>query len=176
MLSASSKITSLWRPGGRVTFFWAKPLIRLRTTSMPACLLSSSGQGQICQELPLSSLAFNSSTASLYVSPNNCLARHRTEVVLPMPGIPEIITCGMLPSLAMILSRSTVSVLPTMSSRKIGRYFSTLNAIRNLQQESLVTYHGNSYSGSAPLLLAFKALRAAALEDSASTIVGKWFS
>ena len=32
----------------------------------------------------------------------------------------------MLPSLAMILSRSIVSVLPTTSSKKTGRYFSTL--------------------------------------------------
>lgn len=43
-----------------------------------------------------------------------------------MPGMPDMMKCGMLPSLAMILRRSTVSVLPTMSSRKTGRYFSTL--------------------------------------------------
>lgn len=74
---------------------------------------------------PLSSLAFSSRTASLYASPSNCLARHNTLVVLPMPGMPEMMTCGMLPSRAMILSRSMVSVLPTTSSRKTGRYFST---------------------------------------------------
>ena len=39
------------------------------------------------------------------------------EVVLPMPGMPLMITWGRLPSLAIILRRSIVSVLPTMSSR-----------------------------------------------------------
>ena len=34
-LSASSRMTIFCRPWGRVTFFWAKPLIRLRTTSIP---------------------------------------------------------------------------------------------------------------------------------------------
>lgn len=34
-LSASSRITNLWRPGGRVTFFCANPLILFRTTSIP---------------------------------------------------------------------------------------------------------------------------------------------
>lgn len=75
---------------------------------------------------PLSSLAFSSNTASLYESPSSCLAKHSTLVVLPIPGMPEMMTCGMLPSRAMIFNRSTVSVLPTMSSRKTGRYFSTL--------------------------------------------------
>lgn len=28
-------MTSFWRPGGSVTFFWANPFIRLRTTSIP---------------------------------------------------------------------------------------------------------------------------------------------
>lgn len=76
--------------------------------------------------LPRSSLAFNSNTASLYASPSNCRARHSTLVVLPIPGMPEMMTWGMLPSFAMIFSRSIVSVLPTTSSRKTGRYFSTL--------------------------------------------------
>lgn len=34
-LSASSRITILWRPGGRVTFFWANILILFLTTSIP---------------------------------------------------------------------------------------------------------------------------------------------
>ena len=34
-LSASSRIITLCRPGGRVTFFCAKALIRFRTTSIP---------------------------------------------------------------------------------------------------------------------------------------------
>ena len=78
--------------------------------------------------VPRSSEAFNSKTASLYASPSNCLARHNMLVVFPIPGIPDIMTCGMFPSFAMILRRSIVSVLPTMSSRKTGRYFSTLQA------------------------------------------------
>lgn len=36
MLSASSRIMSFCRPGGRVTFFWANAFMRERTTSMPA--------------------------------------------------------------------------------------------------------------------------------------------
>ena len=67
--------------------------------------------------IPRSSLALSSKTASLYASPRSWRARHSIDVVFPIPGIPEMITCGMLPSLAMILSRSTVSTLPTMSSR-----------------------------------------------------------
>ena len=34
-LSASSRITSLWWPSGRITFFWANILIFSRTTSIP---------------------------------------------------------------------------------------------------------------------------------------------
>lgn len=77
--------------------------------------------------VPRSSLALSSRTASLYASPRSCLARHNIDVVLPIPGIPDIITCGMFPSLAMILRRSIVSELPTMSSRYTGLYFSTLD-------------------------------------------------
>jgi hypothetical protein len=71
----------------------------------------------ILEHSPRSSLAFNSNTASLYASPSICRARHKIDVVLPMPGMPEMMTWGMLPSLAMILRRSMVSVLPTTSSR-----------------------------------------------------------
>lgn len=35
MLSASSRMMILWRPGGRVTRRWAKVRILLRTTSIP---------------------------------------------------------------------------------------------------------------------------------------------
>jgi len=78
--------------------------------------------------VPRSSLALSSRTASLYASPRSCLARHNIDVVLPIPGIPEIITCGMFPSLAIILRRSIVSELPTISSKYTGLYFSTLGA------------------------------------------------
>jgi len=38
----------------------------------------------------------------------------------------EMMICGTFPSSAMTFNRSTVSELPTTSSRRIGRYFSTL--------------------------------------------------
>lgn len=50
----------LWRPGGSVTFFFAKSFILLRTTSMPRA-----------------SEAFSSSTAFSYASPSISRARHR---------------------------------------------------------------------------------------------------
>lgn len=91
-----------------------------------------------CPDAPLSSLALSSRTASLYASPSNCLARQSMDVVFPIPGMPEIIMCGIFPSLAIIFSRSTVSVFPAMSSRKIGRYFSTLK--REKGQYMLLTH------------------------------------
>ena len=39
------------------------------------------------------------------------------DVVLPIPGVPLMIMCGMFPSLAMICRREIVSLLPTMSLR-----------------------------------------------------------
>ncbi len=129
MLSASSRMTSFCRPWGRVTFFWANPFMRLRTTSMPR-----------------SSLALSSRTASLYASPRSCRARQRMEVVLPMPGMPEIMTWGMLPSLAIIFRRSMVSVLPTISSRYTGLYFSTLARGQNgcFEDGCQKAHHGRS--------------------------------
>ena len=64
MLSASSKIIILWRPGGSVTLFMAKDLMVFRTTSMPRA-----------------SEALSSRTPSLYALPNNWRARAWTEVV-----------------------------------------------------------------------------------------------
>ena len=107
MASASSRITTLCRPGGRVTFFCANILILLRTTSMPR-----------------SSEALSSSTASLKAGPSSARARQVTEVVLPEPGGPAMMRLGMLPSSAMMRRRATVSTLPTMSPRRRGRYFS----------------------------------------------------
>ena len=43
-----------------------------------------------------------------------------------MTMLTERMMCGTLPSCAMTLRRSTVSLLPTMSSKSTGRYFSTL--------------------------------------------------
>jgi hypothetical protein len=90
-----------------------------------------------------SSEAFSSSTPSLYAEPRSWCARQWMLVVLPIPGIPygkriidalisskqkltEIMMCGQLPSRAITFSRSMVSLLPTTSSRTLGRYFSTL--------------------------------------------------
>jgi hypothetical protein len=105
--SASSRMITLCRPGGSVTFFCANILILLRTTSMPR-----------------SSDALSSSTASLNAGPSSWRARHVTDVVLPVPGGPAMMRLGMLPSSAMTRRRATVSELPTMSSRFKGRYFS----------------------------------------------------
>ena len=106
--SASSSRIILCRPGGRVTFFCANILILLRTTSMPR-----------------SSDAFSSRTASLYEGPRSACARQRTEVVFPMPGGPVKMRLGILPVEAIAARRSTASLLPTISSILIGRYFST---------------------------------------------------
>merc|ERR550532_2008976 len=107
MLSASSRITILCFPLGRVTFCWANILILFLTTSIPRSLL-----------------AFSSSTASLKFSPRSCLARQRMVVVFPTPGGPAMMMLGTFPSLANTLSLLTVSWLPTISWNEDGRYFS----------------------------------------------------
>ena len=94
--SASSRIISLCRPGGRVTFFCANILILVLTTSMP-----------------LESDALSSSTASLYVPPRSWRARQRTDDVLPDPGGPARIMLGRLPEDAIARSRFTASSFPT---------------------------------------------------------------
>ena len=145
-LSASSRITILCLPEGKVTFFCANPLILFRTTSMPL---------QICfqhrkyehrgRPTCLSSDAFSSRTPSLYASPKSWCAKQWMLVVFPIPGRPcyhavpsgrvnmersveltEMMICGQFPSRAMTFSRSIVSEFPTMSSRSDGLYFSTL--------------------------------------------------
>ena len=121
MESASSSNTILCRPGGNVTFFCANILILLRTTSMPR-----------------SSEAFSSSTASLYAGPSSVCARHKMEVVLPMPGGPVKIRFGMFPVVAIAPSRSTASLLPTISSIFVGRYFSTQGRVLLLATFAIV--------------------------------------
>jgi len=111
MLSASSRMTILWRPGGNVTLCCANILILPRTTSIPR-----------------SSDALSSSTPSLTESPSISRARAMTQVVLPIPGEPVRIMCGMLPSLAMDRRRCTASSFPTTSFNFSGLYFSTLRA------------------------------------------------
>mmetsp|Transcript_44799 Transcript_44799/g.107536 ORF Transcript_44799/g.107536 Transcript_44799/m.107536 type:complete len:238 (-) Transcript_44799:69-782(-) len=108
MASASSRMMTLCLPGGSVTFFCAKALMRLRTTSMPR-----------------SSEAFSSSTPSLKASPSNARASASTLVVLPVPGGPDRMRLGMLPCCASTSKRPTVSSLPTISLISLGRYFSS---------------------------------------------------
>mmetsp|Transcript_25085 Transcript_25085/g.53786 ORF Transcript_25085/g.53786 Transcript_25085/m.53786 type:complete len:218 (+) Transcript_25085:1014-1667(+) len=108
MLSASSRITILCRPGGSVTFFCANILMRFRTTSIPR-----------------SSLAFSSSTASFTKGPSSWLAMHRMLVVFPVPGEPASRRFGTLPCSAITLSRFTASPFPMTSLMSFGRYFST---------------------------------------------------
>mmetsp|Transcript_7222 Transcript_7222/g.23720 ORF Transcript_7222/g.23720 Transcript_7222/m.23720 type:complete len:226 (+) Transcript_7222:219-896(+) len=108
MASASSRMTSLWLPGGRLTFFFAKDLMRSRTTSIPR-----------------SSDAFSSRTASVVAGPRSWRARHSIDVVFPVPGGPDRITFGKFPVLAMALNFEMASSFPTTSSSVRGRYFST---------------------------------------------------
>ena len=80
------------------TLCCANILILPRTTSMPR-----------------SSDALSSSMPSLTESPSILRARAMTHVVLPIPGEPVRIMCGMLPSLAMDRRRCTASSFPTTS-------------------------------------------------------------
>merc|ERR1719430_385884 len=94
-------------PCGNVTFCWANILILFLTVSMPRSLD-----------------AFNSITPSLKDGPKSCLARHIMVVVLPTPGGPAMMMFGTFPSLANTASLATVSWLPTISGKVLGRYFS----------------------------------------------------
>lgn len=96
ILSASSKITILCLFSGSVTLFCAKLLILFLTTSMP-----------------LESEAFSSRTPTFVLDPRRARARAFTEVVLPVPGGPETIRLGRLPSSAMAWRREVVSSFPT---------------------------------------------------------------
>ncbi|RNA38976.1 hypothetical protein BpHYR1_041653 [Brachionus plicatilis] len=92
-----------------LTFFQTNIFILFLTTSMPR-----------------SFDAFISKTASLkHCTPKSCLAKQSIDVVFPVPGGPQIIKFGRLPSSANTFSRLIVSSLPTMSFNKIGLYFST---------------------------------------------------
>lgn len=119
---------TLCLPLGSVTFCWANILIRFLTTSMPRSLE-----------------AFNSNTASRKEGPNKIRAKQRMVVVFPTPGGPAMMMFGTLPSRAKTDSLDTVSErkikpqvvvvfrysssfvpsLPTISSKVLGRYFST---------------------------------------------------
>lgn len=108
MLSASSKITILCRPGGRVICVCAKVFILPRTTSIPR-----------------SFDALSSSNASLVFPPSSFLAKTSIEVVLPMPAVPQKSKLGKLPLVAKDASLSTVSLFPQMSENSFGRCFSS---------------------------------------------------
>ena len=110
-MAPSTTSCPVWHAARRATrtLFIANILILFLTTSMP-----------------LASLAFSSRTPALYpFSPRSCLARACTEEVLPVPGGPQRIKLGMLPSTAMAESLVVVSLLPTTCSSVFGRYFST---------------------------------------------------
>lgn len=137
-LSASSRMIILNLPSGTVTFVCANILILFLTVSIPLRAGGSGMQGiKLARGLYRSSEAFSSSTALSKWSFNNARAKHRTDVVFPVPGGPwsiyesmvandkyngyhRILTarikCGMLPSSAMPFRRPTVSGFPTTSS------------------------------------------------------------
>lgn len=75
--------------------------------------------------MPRESDAFSSSTAPLKWGPRSSRAKHKIEVVLPVPGGPAKIMLGRLPSCAITFKRFTVSSLPTTLSSVSGRNFST---------------------------------------------------
>merc|ERR1719430_435014 len=102
-------------PWGNVTFCWANILILFLTVSMPRSLE-----------------AFNSMTASLNEGPRSCLARHIIVVVFPTPGGPAMMMFGTFPSLAKTATLLTVSWLPTISGKVVGRYFSIQGTFRPL--------------------------------------------
>ncbi len=185
-LSASSRMTTLCRPGGKVTFFCAKALILFRTTSIPLKTRISRLAGKkICSYTHLSSDAFSSNTPSLYASPNNWCARQCMLVVFPIPGIPfqqlrqnckkkkhlkdrrtEMTRWGTLPSFAMTFNREMVSPFPTTSSSTRGRYFSTLPRISFSVSSSMMgTYQGSSYGMSDPFALDAEVMRDASRRD-----------
>jgi hypothetical protein len=58
--------------------------------------------------------------------------------------ITDIMMWGQLPSRAMTLSLSIVSLLPTMSSKTTGRYFSTLTRVNGYTKAENWLYQGSS--------------------------------
>lgn len=130
-------MTILCLPWGKLTFFEANILIRLRTTSIPR-----------------SSEAFNSKTASaINLGPSNSFARHNILVVFPVPGGPynsneqlkfhsglitERSRLGMFPVFPMTSRRPTISSFPTTSFSSCGRYFSIL--LKNLNELKILEF------------------------------------
>lgn len=60
------------------------------------------------------------------------------DVVLPIPGGPEMIMFGRFPSLAMMLSLDTVSSFPTISASLCGLYCSILNQLLDTKEDPYV--------------------------------------
>ena len=67
----------------------------------------------------------NAPGGPVQLSPSSARARQRILEVLPVPGGPAMMTCGMFPSRAITRSLLTVSSLPTTSAMVFGRYLST---------------------------------------------------
>src|SRR2546422_4038898 len=75
--------------------------------------------------MPLSSLAFSSAKFARQFSPKSSRARAIALVVLPVPAGPANRRCGRFPAFTYAFRRETTSSWPTISSRVVGRYFST---------------------------------------------------
>jgi len=132
--SASSRIMILWRPGLRLTFFYAKLLIFSLTTS-----------------IPLSSEAFISKAQEPNTSWSSYLAKQSTELVFPIPGGPTKIMLGMLPSSAMFLNFVRASSFPWTSSRVFGRYLKIDNN-QNILIKMITFYFSSQISFYAMML------------------------
>jgi hypothetical protein len=147
-LSASSRIIILWRLGGRVTFFCAKALILVRTTSIPLsrirCTCSEWGETASWQ---LTSHPKHSTLKLLPYKPrpevhelnSGCLlfcrypaSPSRQKIVTLIRGVhifqslTDIMMWGQFPSTAITFKRSIVSSFPTISLSVCGRNFSSL--------------------------------------------------
>src|SRR2546427_7470643 len=75
--------------------------------------------------IPRSSLLFSSAKFVRQFSPKSSRARAIALVVLPVPAGPANRRCGRFPAFTYAFRRETTSSWPTISSRVVGRYFST---------------------------------------------------
>lgn len=150
----------LCRPGGSDTFFCANTLILLRTTSMPLRVspwhVPVVGRVQLQHRLLVR-----------VAQQGACKAVHARRLTNTGQALREFRTrtdtsrCGQLPFSSITRSRSMVGALPTTSSRRRGRYFSTLwsaaHAPRYVPGQLVALgrarRHGSTRRGGAPYLV-----------------------
>ena len=93
--------------------------------------------------MPLSSEAFSSKVKVRQFCPKSSCAMQRAAVVFPVPGIPASSRWGMVLGLRMnALRLSTMSFRSTISSRFVGRYFSTHITASSLAAINIASPYG----------------------------------